>query len=1052
MCVKRNNRIQRIVSLLLAMTIVMLMFPRRAYAANGSTAPDRDRIIVSLGDSYSSGEGNDPFYGEDDFREMMESGRQPSSWEDYDFLAHRSTIAWPGQLKLDGVEMKKKRGTQWFFAASSGAQTYDLYNYENMSDSGRKMLSDLYAREIRKKDQSEKGFFLGQETEFRIELKRNGQYLAGTITQPPQFDIFDDPALIGKTVDYVTITIGGNDAGFGNIMAEAVGGSTYLNFSNLESMVRSKFDDYDNCVLDKRLEDKLIAAYKSIEEKAPNAQIIVVGYPELVDETGKGLFISAEEAHDINEGVEKFDTALSKLVPKCGQNFHYVSVFKKFKGHGAASKNPYVRRLDPKTKNKKDLKELYQGIFSGDGTFRDKLAEHFSAYSYHPNEKGIEIYRKCVQDEIDDQEGKHPVSSPPTSPPDTTTDVSKELPPSQPPTSTPTPPSTPSPQPDLSHVVEDAWSGECVYSVNDGQGGRSTKTAVYHVPKINLDFTNAQAINEEILENFSQARDESDAGYPLTGSDPAFLSVDYEWSVKGNIISLLVTCWRDVPDVPGYYLYTLYVDTGKEVPKGDIIRVAGITEQDYCTRVKEALGSVFWDQSFGPGTEYDLGTWQRYKSYLEDTISQDNVDMAQPFFNENGELCVLGHAFYDAGKNPHDTLVNLENYVLSPYYAETIPMPENTTVVSDKYIVNVANAAYFRSTPSESEDNVICTIPLNTEVGFIEVTDNVFSRVEYNGQYGYVKSEFLGNFPEMTPITPTDSGQQETSDDSRLKIYKQWLENYTPTEDMFVKYAIAADVTHDGLDELILVEEGEWTYNGYVMQPDINGSLVVLETLHGGKSHVANFFGWYLIKDKASYSLIKEDFYMWQSLGTVETTEYYLDDEGNRIIEKYYSASSHNDTPVSDAEFTAYTANISDLLHNAMLLGEPITNGDGIWLDVDDSLLINYSSTISTSNEVDGKVYRIQTVYQDSNQQWFVLANRVDDEDKIGQWGEWILEPEEIKVDSGAVFVGDGVSFDIQSFSNEKEAFGAEFFIRFDAWDDVITGGDIVWMGYFDGY
>jgi len=1032
MCVKRNNRIQRIVSLLLAMTIVMVMFPRRAYAANGSTAPDRDRIIVSLGDSYSSGEGNPPFYGKDEFYEMMEGSGYPSSQEDFDYLAHRSQNSWPGQLKLDGVEMKGKRGTQWFFAAVSGAETKHLTQK--------------------------------QKKEFRIQLKSNGRYLEDSINLPPQLDVFDDPRLEGKKVDYVTVTIGGNDVGFADIISRCTKSSAYLDFGKLQYMLDDALETKKDHVVD-GIDSKLEEAYRAIHDKAKDATIIVVGYPHLLysvpvkwlptNKLIKHPLFSIREAKMINQATDDFNAIIEETVVSCredGIDIVFVPVAPAFGNHGAYDINPSESCINGLMHTRgSDLHTLYDGLFVN--WIPKNIMEIISAYSFHPNKKGIEIYRECVQKEIDDLEAKRPASSPSTSTPDTTTDVSKELPPSQPPTSTPTPPSTPSPQPDLSHVVEDAWSGECVYSVNDGQGGRSTKTAVYHVPKINLDFTNVQTINEEILANFSRARDESDAGYPLNGSDPVYLSIDYEWSVKEDVLSLLITY---DPSSGGdsifHYLYTIHLGTGADVQKSEILRIAGISESEYSKSVKESLGSEVWNRC-GPNVgSMTMDSWQRLEDCLQKTISDENVDDARPFFNANGELSVLGFWFYEAERGQFEGIENLETYSVSPYYAETIPMPENTTVVSYKYIVNVANAAYFRSTPSESEDNVICTIPLNTEVGFIEVTDNVFSRVEYNGQYGYVKSEFLGNFPEMTPITPTDSGQQETSDDSRLKIYKQWLENYTPTEDMFVKYAIAADVTHDGLDELILVEEGEWTYNGYVMQPDINGSLVVLETLHGGKSHVANFFGWYLIKDKASYSLIKEDFYMWQSLGTVETTEYYLDDEGNRIIEKYYSASSHNDTPVSDAEFTAYTANISDLLHNAMLLGEPITNGDGIWLDVDDSLLINYSSTISTSNEVDGKVYRIQTVYQDSNQQWFVLANRVDDEDKIGQWGEWILEPEEIKVDSGAVFVGDGVSFDIQSFSNEKEAFGAEFFIRFDAWDDVITGGDIVWMGYFDGY
>ena len=77
--------------------------------------------------------------------------------------------------------------------------------------------------------------------------------------------------------------------------------------------------------------------------------------------------------------------------------------------------------------------------------------------------------------------------------------------------------------------------------------------------------------------------------------------------------------------------------------------------------------------------------------------------------------------------------------------------------------------AYFRSTPNEYEDNVICTIPLNTKVGFIEVTDSVFSRVEYNGQYGYVKSEFLGEYPESVSA-PIDRGKGTMKEATAMAI------------------------------------------------------------------------------------------------------------------------------------------------------------------------------------------------------------------------------------------------------------------------------------------
>ena len=50
----------------------------------------RDYVIVSLGDSYSSGEGNEPFYKQD--KPVMDKIHEP------DWLAHRSQIAWSGLL------------------------------------------------------------------------------------------------------------------------------------------------------------------------------------------------------------------------------------------------------------------------------------------------------------------------------------------------------------------------------------------------------------------------------------------------------------------------------------------------------------------------------------------------------------------------------------------------------------------------------------------------------------------------------------------------------------------------------------------------------------------------------------------------------------------------------------------------------------------------------------------------------------------------------------------------------------------------------------------
>ena len=81
-------------------------------------------VIVSLGDSYSCGEGIEPFYGQD--AEMALRCLDP------DWLAHRSEKSWPGMLTLPGVSgpMKEHRGENWFFAAASGADSYALSGHK----------------------------------------------------------------------------------------------------------------------------------------------------------------------------------------------------------------------------------------------------------------------------------------------------------------------------------------------------------------------------------------------------------------------------------------------------------------------------------------------------------------------------------------------------------------------------------------------------------------------------------------------------------------------------------------------------------------------------------------------------------------------------------------------------------------------------------------------------------------------------------------------------------------------------------------------------------
>ncbi len=90
----------------------------------------------------------------------------------------------------------------------------------------------------------------------------------------------------------------------------------------------------------------------------------------------------------------------------------------------------------------------------------------------------------------------------------------------------------------------------------------------------------------------------------------------------------------------------------------------------------------------------------------------------------------------------------------SPTFTATPQPAENNIVSRNVYVSNVNNSVYLRSAPVEDSGNIICEIPLGTQVGFIENADSTFAKVNYNGQIGYVKQQYLS---EVKPSVKSEN-------------------------------------------------------------------------------------------------------------------------------------------------------------------------------------------------------------------------------------------------------------------------------------------------------
>ena len=355
----KKNTTRRLSALLVITITLSLISSVFSFNVSATTNTEIDRdpvIVVSLGDSYSSGEGIEPFYGQE--KVLAEKAK------DEDWLAHRSTKSWPALIEIPNItgtmaNYKNQNSTEciWYFKASSGAETK---HFKNESQTKTVWKNNLY------NDQ------------------RHDEYL------DPQLDIFNS---IEGTVDYVTLTVGGNDVGFAEIVTMCATKSTYLHFGKSKLPLQQKMDELWAGF--NTTKSNIKRTYKDIAEAAgPQAAIVVAGYPKLLDKTGKGAVISKEEATIVNENVSKFNDEIEKIVTECqneGLNIYYVDVEGKFDGHEAYSNNAWINKIILNHPGDENLVDLQ---------FRDIVGTIASYYSVHPNEAGAKAYAECVNQKI----------------------------------------------------------------------------------------------------------------------------------------------------------------------------------------------------------------------------------------------------------------------------------------------------------------------------------------------------------------------------------------------------------------------------------------------------------------------------------------------------------------------------------------------------------------------------------------------------------------------------------------------------------------------------
>lgn len=182
----------------------------------------------------------------------------------------------------------------------------------------------------------------------------------------PQTDALDDD------VSLVTLTLGGNDLGFGEVVADCVKGDFPI--------VDGCQEKHDQRIADRLpvLYEELLAAYAKIHKESPDARIVIVGYPQLfLDNPSDDTWLNAEDKVWMNQKAAELNTTLAAAAKEAGAEF--VDPTDAFRGHGVGSSDPWMNDID----------------FGGPGIMLNDPS------SFHPNATGHAALAQLIQQQLE---------------------------------------------------------------------------------------------------------------------------------------------------------------------------------------------------------------------------------------------------------------------------------------------------------------------------------------------------------------------------------------------------------------------------------------------------------------------------------------------------------------------------------------------------------------------------------------------------------------------------------------------------------------------------
>ncbi|TMQ91535.1 SGNH/GDSL hydrolase family protein [Actinomadura soli] len=139
---------------------------------------------------------------------------------------------------------------------------------------------------------------------------------------------------LSSSTTLVTITVGGNDAGFSDVMQTCVLKS--------ESTCKSRVTQAET-YMKNTLPGRLDSVYSKIRDRAPSARVVVLGYPRLYKIVNVCVGLSNGKRTALNHAADTLDGVVAQAAGRAG--FTWSDVRDEFSGHELCSGDDWLNAV-----------------------------------------------------------------------------------------------------------------------------------------------------------------------------------------------------------------------------------------------------------------------------------------------------------------------------------------------------------------------------------------------------------------------------------------------------------------------------------------------------------------------------------------------------------------------------------------------------------------------------------------------------------------------------------------------------------------------------------